>query len=167
MLVMALCAVCLVTARALAQQFGMAAVLGFTLAVLSVLAHLTGAALGNRGRRLSGKLAGKFELADTDEEPAVRQPMTALESDFAPATQLSRQQPLVCKPIFWSVGIGAIAAAMLASVVLTLYMWDHLLIRNVVFGALSAAVLGGLFGFLISSFLQIVSHALAEAKRDI
>ena len=53
-----------------------------------------------------------------------------------------------------------------ASAVLTWFMWNDLAIVNVLFGAVSAAVIGGLFGFLISSLYQVVRAALDEAQKD-
>lgn len=157
------CALVLVVLRELTDRFGLVAAFVAVLAMLSVFAHLAGAALGSRYRHAKRhEPVSDSETARTIHE----QPMSASDSDFAPATELSRQQPLIRKPIYWAVGIGASVCAILASVILTLFMWDDLAIVNVVFGAVSAAVIGGLLGFWISSFLQVVRSALAEAEKD-
>lgn len=134
---------------------------------LSIFAHVAGAALGTKLRASEEVIP----LPQADEnkieiEPRLLQPLEAKASDFAPATQLSHQRRLNRKPIYYAVGFGASFGAILASGILTLVMWDNLAIVNVLFGASSAAVIGGLFGFWLSSFFQVVRSALAEASED-
>ena len=45
-------------------------------------------------------------------------------------------------------------------------MWDDLAIVNVLFGAFSASVIGGLFGFWVGSLFQVVRSAVAEAQES-
>ena len=147
------------------QRFGPVATAVSIITFLSIFAHVAGAALGSRLR--SSKDAAKASDEETDnEEPqgAVLQPLEAQSTDFAPVTQLSHQKPLNNKPIYWAVGSGAAIASILASIVLTWFMWDDLAIVNVLFGAVSAAVIGGLFGYLLGSLYQVVRDALAEAQ---
>lgn len=140
--------------------FGAAAAAVAILSGLSIFAHVAGAALGTRLR------AGK-DLPDSDDAtPKLIQPVEALDSDFAPQTRLSHQTPLDRKPIYVAVGMGAAFAALAASVILTLVMWDDLAIVNVLFGAFSAAVIGGLFGFWLSSLFQVLHGAVVEAQDD-
>lgn len=140
------------------------------LTMLSIFAHVAGAALGGR-LRSSHDVVPKSSEEDNDEaqdeiESRLVQPMEAQTSDFAPQTQLSEHRPLKLEPIYYFVGTGAVFCALAASVILTWYMWDDLAIVNVLFGAISAAMIGGLFGFLTGSLYQVVRDALNEAEKD-
>lgn len=147
----------------LAERFGIVAAFVAILAALSIFAHVAGAAIGSRFRTLRSESAA----SDIDDEVTEHhQPLKAVATDFAPRTELSRQQPLTRKPIYWSVGIGACGCATVAAFILTLVMWQDLAIVNVLFGAFSAAVLGGLLGFWIGSFFQVVRSALADAQKE-
>ena len=145
------------------RRFGPAAAAASVLALLSVFAHLAGAVLGDRLRE--AKDANTAE-GDDDEVTYVRhlQPTEAQQSDFEPATKLSHKKELKRKPVGVAVGCGAIVCASLASVVLTIVMWERLAAVNVVFGAASAAVIGGLFGFWLSSLFQVARDAISEAQ---
>ena len=156
--------------RELYLRFGPTAAFVAALAFLSVFAHVAGAAIGSRFRKLDTTSPSKPAEEDDDSaapKPKHLQPLEATENDFAPATELSRQQPLNRRPIFWSVGIGASVSAVLASIILTLVMWENLAIVNVLFGAFSAAVIGGLLGFWLSSFFQVVRSALSDAQKNV
>ena len=165
MLMMALCAISIWSLQEITQRYGLLASLACILAALSIFAHLAGAAIGNHFRRMDRKLDAS-DVENTSSTIVHRQPLVASKNDFVPPTELSRQQPLVLKPIYWAIGIGALSSAILASIILTLYLWDDLAIVNVLFGAVSAAVIGGLMGFAISSFLQVVRSALADAEKN-
>ena len=138
------------------------------LCALSIFAHIAGAAIGSRLRASKDVSPAQHDGDDGEAEvdSGLLQPMEAQASDFAPTTQLSQQQPLNRKPILYAVGIGASLSAVVASVVLTLVMWDDLAIVNVLFGACSDAVIGGLVGFWLSSFFQVARNAIAEAQED-
>jgi predicted lysophospholipase L1 biosynthesis ABC-type transport system permease subunit len=150
-------------------RFGPSAAAVIILAVLSIFAHVAGAALG--GRLRASQDVGNSDTEDDGEDPEgsvgkLTQPMEARKSDFAPTTQLSKQKPLQRQPIYYGVGIGAAFCSIVASAVLTWFMWNDLAIVNVLFGAVSAAVIGGLFGFLATSLYQVVREALDEAQKD-
>lgn len=145
------------------ERYGLVAALVAVLAGLSIFAHVAGAALGSRLRMHA---SGDPVSGSEQQEVEHRQPLSAVETDFAPITELSQQQPLTRRPIYWAVGIGAGACATLAAVLLTLAMRDSLAIVNVLFGAFSAAVIGGLLGFWVSSFFQVVRSALANAQKE-
>lgn len=155
--------------RELYVRFGPTAAFVAALAFLSIAAHVAGAAMGSRFRKKDA-VATIEPSEDENGEPLPpkhMQPLEAKEADFAPATELSRQQPLNRRPIVWAIGIGASASATLASIILTLVMWDNLAIVNVLFGAFSAAVIGGLLGFWLSSFFQVVRSALSDAQKNL
>lgn len=151
--------------RELYLWYGPVAVAVAALTLLSIFAHVAGAALGNR-LRAGESVPGSPESDDEEVQPGLIQPIDVRDSDFAPTTELSREKPLSRKPIYYACGIGAFLGASVASVILTLVMWDDLAIVNVLFGACSAAVIGGLFGLLLSSFFQVARDALNEAQKE-
>ena len=144
------------------ERFGLLAALVAVLAGLSIFAHVAGAFVGSRYRKI-GIETPNPEISEDEAQP---RPMAAKQSDFAPVTELSQQQPLSKTPIYWAIGIGASVCAILASIILTWFMWNNLAIANVLFGSISAAVIGGLLGFWISSFFQVVRSALADAQKN-
>ena len=146
------------------SRFGPAAAAVVILAILSVFAHIAGAAIGDR-LRASEELPDATEMDTEEIESRLKQPVHAQVTDFAPATQLSRQKALERRPLYYAVGTGATTCAILASIVLVWFMWDDLAIVNVLFGACSAAVIGGLLGFCACSFYQVVRSALSEAEK--
>lgn len=150
--------------REIQFRFGPVATAVTVLTLLSIFAHVAGAALGSRLR--SSPDMDPDDASDDHPPEFLLQPTRARQSDFAPTTQLSEQKPLERKPIYIAIGSGAFIAATLASIVLTWFMWDNLAIANVLFGAVSAAVIGGIFGYLISSLYQVVRAALAEAQEQ-
>lgn len=164
-------AVSVLIVREVHAWFGAAYAAVMILTVLSIFAHVAGAALGGR-LRASKDVELRFktgEASDVDGEEIesrLLQPMEAQQADFARQTQLSEQRPLNLEPIYYFVGVGAVFCAIAASVVLIWYMWDSLAIVNVLFGAASAAMIGGLFGFLAGSLYQVVRSALSEAQKD-
>jgi len=135
---------------------------------LSIFAHMASTSIGGRLTD-NGQQPIEFEGEEADvEQSASRmvQPVAAQASDFAPTTQLSRQEPLNRKPIIASISIGAFSFAVLGATILTIVMWDDLSIMNIMFGAFSSAVLGGIFGYIVSCFYQVVRDALSEAQKD-
>lgn len=166
-----LVAVSVLFLRELSLRFGPAASAVVILAVLSIFAHLAGAVLGGRLRAKDDIVevdASNDEANYSDRSRDVKhvQPLEAQPNDFAPATELSHQKPLDRRPIYYAIGTGSIFCAIVASIVLTWFMWDDLRFINVLFGAVSAAVIGGLIGCLLGSFYQVVRSALSEAQKD-
>ena len=80
-------------------------------------------------------------------------------------TQLSRQRPLQRKSIYTGITIGACLGSIVGTAILILG-WQETVAVNVLFGATSAAVIGGLFGFWTTSLYQVARGALTEAHRD-
>ena len=169
-LITALVALAILFLREVNLRFGPIATAVSVLTFLSIFGHVAGAALGSRLRSSRDLPDRDLERDDVPDDEALVpeqrlvQPLEAQSSDFAPATQLSHQKPLNNKPIYWAVGSGAVFGSLVASIVLTWFMWDDLAIVNVLFGAVSAAVIGGLFGYLLGSLYQVVRDALAEAQ---
>jgi len=137
------------------------------LAALSIFAHMAGTAIG--GRLRSGRRRAVIESVsddDTAETHRMRQPLRAQESDFARTTQLSHKTALERKPILISIGLAAGLFAVLGGTILSIVMWNDFSIVNVLFGSFSSAVLGGFFGFWLSSFFQVLRNAVDEAQED-
>ena len=133
------------------------------IALLTILAHMVSTAIGSqlsRNRDLS------LDDGDVPSEPRIRQPAAAHPSDFAPATQLSRKKALDRRPIFLAVGLGAGSSALLSCVALSFLMWPNVSMINVLFGAASAAVIGGMIGFWLGSLFQVARSALSEAQKE-
>ena len=140
------------------------------IALLSIVAHVASTVIGGQ-LRSNGARTTDDNPPENDEEFALHesrwvQPMHAEASDFAPATHLSHCEPLNRKPIVVSVGVGAAMGALAGGTFVFVAPW-HATLVNILFGAISAAVLGGLFGFWTSSFLQVVCGAWAQARKDI
>lgn len=166
LILMLVVAVAIQAVREIHFRLGPAVAAVFVLTVVSIFLHVAGAILGGR-LRSSEEVVDEEDSEDEDEITSrMVQPLQAEQGDFAPATQLSKQAPLKRQPVYYAIGFGAAFFAIVASIVLVWFMWDHLAIINVLFGAVSAAVIGGLFGFLASSFYQVVRSALDEAKKD-
>lgn len=147
---------------------GPAAALAAIIAGLSILAHMASTAIGGRlranGQRTASESDNRGERAEL--KNSIRQPIRARRSDFARRTQLSRKTALERKPIVIAVSSGASVFAVLGATLLSILMRNDFSIVNVLFGACSSAVLGGLFGFWLSSFFQVVRGAVAEAHED-
>ena len=139
MLLMVGVAVTVLVVREIHHWFGPAYAAVVILTILSIFAHVAGAALGGQLRSSKDVPQPEAVEEDGDEEELesrLIQPMEAQKSDFAPQTQLSEQRPLKLEPIYYFVGAGAVFCAIAASIVLTWYMWETLAIVNVLFNKL-------------------------------
>ena len=141
------------------------------IALLSIIAHVASTAIGGQLRSNGTRPTGD-NSPENDEELAINesrwvQPMHTEASDFAPATHLSHCKPLNRKPIVVSIGVGAGLGALAGGTFVFVASSWHATLVNVLFGAISAAVLGGLFGFWTSSFFQVVCGAWTQAQKDI
>ncbi len=140
------------------------------IALLSIIAHVASTVIGGQ-LRSNGARPTDGNSPENDEELAIHesrwvQPMHAEASDFAPATHLSHCQPLNRKPIVMSIGVGAGIGSLAGGTFVCVAAW-HTTWVNVLFGAISAAVLGGLFGFWTSSLFQVVYGAWTQAQKDL
>ena len=165
LILIAVVAISILVLRDLNSRFGPAVTAVVVLAILSIFAHVAGAVIGGK-LRSSEEVRRDQDGEDDEVESRLLQPTEAQQSDFAPTTQLSKQKPLNRQPLYYAVGFGAFFSSVIASIVLVWFMWDNLAIANVLFGALSAAVIGGLFGFWVGILYQVARNALREAQED-
>ena len=130
--------------------------LSFTLVLLalSIFAHVAGNAIGTKLRDQRKEIA-----------PPKGTTRKAEARDFAPATQLSER-----KPLGWVMKIlttlGAVVGGTAGGWFLANQAGDKATIANVTLAVLSCGVLGGFFGFWMSSFLQIALTAVWQAHRE-
>ena len=131
-------------------------ILAFSLILLalSVFAHVAANAIGTKLR---------------DSRPASIAPQgTAQKAEqhhFAKTTELSERQPLGLLMRIIT-GISALAGAIVGGWFLANLAGDKATVANVMLATLSCGVLGGLFGFWLSSFLQIAISAVWEAQKE-
>jgi hypothetical protein len=140
------------------NYLGTYATLLFILFTLAVAAHVAGNALGTQ-LRANGD---RPPIVSDDSARRRRDPIAT--ADFAPPSQL-RQRSALGKPIFISTVVGSAAGAVLGGYGLTMLM-EHPTVITIALGVLASSVLGGIWTFGASSFLQVASSALRQAARD-
>ncbi len=134
----------------------------FMLFLLIIFAHVAGNALGTQLRdnaHLSRPL--DYDRPDTDQ----RRIQPANESLFAPSTRLSLRTRLG----LWTIiptGIGVLGGAVGGGWLLWWSMQGQASIGSMALGVVSCGVLGGLWGFWISSFLSVLGSAVWHAHRE-
>ncbi|MEM7314303.1 MAG: hypothetical protein AAF497_14230 [Planctomycetota bacterium] len=126
-----------------------------TLFALAIFAHVIGNALGS-------KLRDHGNIAQMASAPA--EPVQA-EDHFAPTTELSDHRGL-SRLIKILSGVGAGVGCLIGGGALAVINWENATIASVALAALACSVLGGLFGFLAASFLQVTYEAWMEAVSD-
>ncbi|MBS0210442.1 MAG: hypothetical protein JSS27_15980 [Planctomycetes bacterium] len=119
---------------------------------LLVAAHVAGNAFGTR-------LKDRHERS-SDDGP---QPSATAGIRFAPVTRLGSRRPLGWS-VLLGVGLGATLGATAGLLALWLLYEDALGYGGLVVGGASATALGGLLGFLSSTFLNTTLRALGEAS---
>jgi hypothetical protein len=151
---------------AASRVVGALAMAGLVLALLCVAAHVAGNALGAQ-LRANGSQPLRDPAADHglggSGERIVRPP-SPTEADFAPVTALSYHTALG-RVMFVAIGAGGVLGGVLGGGVLAVANWERATIANTALGAISCAVLGGLWGFWASSFFKVIWRAWSEAKR--
>lgn len=126
------------------------------LLLLAVFAHIAGNAIGMQLRS-----HGDIDLGAEDFHEA---PTTRTEIKNAPPTSLRNHTRLGLTTVIPTV-VFAIAGAATATWGLIQYS-DQPTVLNIGLGAISAAVLGGLLGFWLSSLANIVLEAVIQAHRE-
>lgn len=127
------------------------------LSVLTVLGHVLGNALGTRLR--TGGTA-------THDEPARRtEHRKPLESDFAPSTGLRRRSPLGL-PVLIATAAGVLAGIVFAVGLYVNNYWPDATTFHLAVAAVAFGVLGGIWTFIGTSFLQVSLRELVSASRD-
>lgn len=132
------------------------------LLMLAIMAHVAGNALGGQLRSLGS------HTIDSPSDTAIhfRQPRNSQlnPTEFAPPTRL-RQQTKMGRIMTLLTGGGAIVAAVAGAKLLIETLGQSATASNIGFGTLSFGVLGGLWGFGASRFLQVFIDAWWQAHR--
>ena len=136
---------------------GPLAAFGLLLLVLSVFAHVIGAALGGRLRSI-----GNMTPADGEQAPGRRSPGRVQQHEYAPATALRRRTALSTATIAFTVS-GAALAGVGGGALLIWITWGSVNLSTAAVAVGSSSVLGGLLGFATGSFTQIAGGAWREA----
>lgn len=150
----------LITAMRAVGPLGASVLVLFSLAVM---AHVAGNALGCQLRANADALRRK--AAANQALPHVAHNGIRGRIRYAPATRLrdrtalGRTMPIITL-------IGAVAGGLGGGWLLATVNWQHATLGNITLGALSFGVLGGLWGFWASSFLEVFFDALVAAHRE-
>jgi len=126
--------------------------------LFAVAAHVAGNAIGtklrDRGSRSDGPGAARDHYQGQYDDQ-----LTA--NDFAPATEL-RHKSSLSRKILWVTLTTAIVGSLGGAVWLSWANRASLTMPGLLFGAAAFGVIGGLAGFLGSSFLLVLGNASAE-----
>ncbi len=121
----------------------------------AVIAHIAGNAIGTK-LRAAGTATGQ-----TNRRPMQR----PKPHQFAPRSRLSDHRRLS-----WWMWSSCIISALVAGIgggsALAQTVGDKATVGNVSLAVVSSAILGGLIGFWVSSFMHIFIDALRQAHRD-
>ncbi len=145
-------AVVLASARALDPKISaVVALLG-----LGIFAHVAGNVLGTRLRQrgpASMPVASRGRVGAAD---------GSVTDHFAPSTRLSHRERVSRTLLVLSI-LGALGGAIVGGGLLAVLNWEKATVANVTLAVLSCAVLGGLLGFWLSSFLKVLGQAWWQA----
>lgn len=126
----------------------------------AVFAHVAGNAIGSNLRDQATHGDGPGSALNTLSRPY---PGKVNSSDFAPATQL-RHKAALGKTIIGATIFTMLAGALGGAVWLLWANHTSLTTAGLLFGATAFGVIGGLAGFLGSSFLLVLGHAIVQAQ---
>jgi fatty acid desaturase len=141
---------------ALVQAIGMLMSLVLLVAIGLVAAHVIGNALGTR---LRGEAARRSSMDEATEEPppvSGTVPMRPIASKLTEHRRLPRRLLAIA-------GIWAVMGGIVGGGLITAFAWQDITVAGVALGIGSSAVLGGLAGFLASSFFTVARAAWREA----
>lgn len=127
------------------------------LTVLTVLGHVLGNALGTRLRK-GGQTA-------SDEQPPIVESRQLQASDFAPSTRLRQRRPLGMPVLIATTG-GVLAGVLFSIGLFWGNYWPGATAIHLVVAAIAFGVLGGIWTFLGTSFLQVSVGELVSASRE-
>ena len=130
--------------------FGIAGTLALLVGLACVAAHVAGNAIGTSIRDATDRDM-PTRSADHMVVPA-RQPPTLLER----GESLGRLVPV-------SAGIGSLADGLIGMSCLVVFVDSS--VPGAILGGVSSAVIGGIGGFLIASFIEVVRSAFREAEQ--
>lgn len=142
-------------------NFGSHVVAIFCLLALAILAHVAGNALGTQLRASGASDATDGSRSGGHGLPR-RKPAAG---DFAPVTKLQERSPLG-RPIVIATAVGAVAGGVLGGIIFSRLLAEKLTLSSISIGIIAAAVLGGIWTFITSSFLQVAGGALWQALRE-
>jgi hypothetical protein len=127
------------------------------LLLLAIGAHVAGNVLGTRLRS-----SGNIVLGASDR----RRGAARLEPHhFLPITRLGRRVRLG-RGLFVLTALAAVAGAVGGGYLLALVNWQRATVGNISLACLSCGVLGGIWGFWVGSFTQVLFQALVQAHRE-
>lgn len=130
---------------------GLAGWMATVVVLASIAMHVAGNAIGTRMR----------EAADRDRASRPRHPRPlALPLPSSTPTRLERHETLG-RLVPVSAGIGATIGGLTGTVMLTFFTRSS--VAGAMLGGASSAVIGGLFGFLAASFVEILRVSLRDA----
>ena len=130
--------------------FGLAGWMAATVVVASIAMHVAGNAIGTRLRDSAAKDRDLHELTPLS---------TVIPPPSAP-TRLERHERLgFLVPI--SASIGATIGGVTGSLMLIFVAGSST--AGAILGGISSAIIGGLFGFLVASFIEILRTSLRDA----
>jgi hypothetical protein len=152
MLSITLCGVLFAAMSALGGLWSIMLILFLSLAA----AHVFGNALGTQLRDANSRHP---RPADTAE------PYDAASPPVPPAKRLRERTGIDPKPLIIA-GLGAIVGGTSGGLLLMAALGERASLAALGLGIVSSAVLGGFFGFLLSSFCLVFSRALGEALGD-
>lgn len=138
------------------QKVGVAGSVLIIWALLLTAAHVVANAWGERRRSQQSHAASVQSMAPHGPVPP---------DAHAKATRLGDQAGISKLMLAFS-AIGATCGGVLGASVLGSRYWHQGGVFPVVLGAISAAIIGGFFGFMVSSFVQVTARAFSEAAAD-
>lgn len=128
------------------------------LLVLAVVAHVAGNAIGCRLRTI-----GTTRDAHAPRPSAERRAEPLREHQFAPASRLHSRTTISRTMIVFTV-TGAVLLGIAGSGTLMWLTWGDVNLATVIVALGSSSILGGLLGFICSSFIQVAGGAWWQAN---
>lgn len=126
------------------------------LLLLAVIAHVAGNAIGTKLKE-----NGNRRRAEQNEQPNIIE----LSGDhYAPQTKLGEKSSLGLT-IILSTALGFLAGAVGGGGLLTYLNWEKIIWPSIALAAVACGVLGGLAGFMMSSFIHVTVVAHLHAWR--
>ena len=152
MLMVTLCGVLFALMSALGGLWSLMLILFLSLAA----AHVLGNAIGTQLRDATGRHPRPADAAE---------PYDATSPPVPPAQRLQERTGIHRKMVVVA-ALGAILGGTSGGLVLLATLGERASLASLGLGIGSSAVLGGFFGFLLSSFCLVFSRALSEALGD-
>lgn len=130
------------------------------LLVLAIIAHVAGGAIGTRLREIGSVRDPPEKISSHPRsEPVPRH-------EFAPETQLCRRTAVSRTMVGFTIA-GAVLLGMIGSAFLLWLTWGRVNLPTTIVAIGSSCMLGGLLGFMCSSFAQVAGGAWRQARRGV